>query len=112
MDEHVEHRPLDGVGVHPLTHGEVALRIQVDDENALPRLPQRDAEVERRRRLRDAALLVRERDDVRHHGVLVSRDRRRPGSRNRMEARRRLLDLDCRRVDSRLDPRLGPRQDP
>ena len=60
VDEDVEHRALDRVGVHPLAHREVALRIEVDDEHALPRLVQRDAEVERRRRLRDAALLVRE----------------------------------------------------
>ena len=60
VDEDVEHRALDRVGVHPLAHREVALRIEVDEEHALALLAQRDAEVERRRRLRDAALLVRE----------------------------------------------------
>ena len=74
MDEHVEHRALDRVRVHPLAHREVALRIEVDHEDAMPQLAERDAEVQRRRRLRDAALLVREHDDVRHQRALCARD--------------------------------------
>ena len=65
VHEHVEHRPLDRVRVHPLRHRQVSLRVEVDAEHAHPLLGQRDAQVERRRRLGDAALLVREGDHLR-----------------------------------------------
>ena len=65
VHEHVEHRALDRVRVQPLRHGQVALRVEVDAEDVEPPLPERHAEVERRRRLRDAALLVREREHLR-----------------------------------------------
>ena len=65
MHEHVEHRLLDRVGVQPLRHRQVALRVEVDQQHAMAVLGERDAEVERRRRLRDAALLVREDDHLR-----------------------------------------------
>ena len=45
MNEHVEHRPLDRVGVQALAHRQVALRVEVDEQhpdpispNATPRL--------------------------------------------------------------------------
>ena len=65
VDEHVEHRLLDRVRVQPLRHRQVALRVEVDQQHAVAPLGERDAEVQRRRRLRDAALLVREGDHLR-----------------------------------------------
>ena len=56
---------LDRVRVQALRHGQVALRVQVDQQHLVALLGERDAEVQRRRRLRDAALLVRERDHLR-----------------------------------------------
>src|SRR3954470_17899595 len=64
MDEHVVHRLLDRVRVDPLRHRQVALRIEVRAQDAMALLGEGDSEVERRRRLGDAALLVRERDDL------------------------------------------------
>ena len=109
MDEHVEHRAFDGVGVHPLAHRQVALRIEVDDENALARLSEGYAEVQRRRRLRDATLLVRERDDVRGHGTLAERSRCGLGGRNGVKTRYRLLDHGRRWVGRGFRSRLGSR---
>src|SRR6185295_9011927 len=54
--------PLDRVGIQALAHGQVALWIEVDKQNPQPLLGEGDAEIERSRRLRDSALLVRERD--------------------------------------------------
>jgi hypothetical protein len=62
VHEHVEHRPLEVVGVDPLAHRQVRLRVEVHGEHALAALGERDAQVERGRRLGDSALLVRERD--------------------------------------------------
>jgi hypothetical protein len=59
VDEHVEHRALDRVRVEPLAHGQVALRVQVAEQHPQVLLGQGDAQVERRGRLGDAALLVR-----------------------------------------------------
>ena len=64
MDEHVVHRLLQRVRVDALGHRQVALRIHVDAEHAMARLCERDGEVERGRRLGDAALLIRESDDL------------------------------------------------
>ena len=64
MDEHVEHRLLDLVGVDPLAHRQVALRVEVDAEDPVSRLGEGDREVEGRGRLRDAALLVGEADHL------------------------------------------------
>ena len=80
----------------------------------LPLLVQRDAEVERRRRLRDAALLVREGDDVRHQRAFGTG----AGSgadAGTAELERRLVDhgrlvLD-RLVRDGLGARLEPRQE-
>jgi hypothetical protein len=44
--------------------GQVGLGVEVDGEHALATLGQRDAEVERGRRLRNAALLVGECDHL------------------------------------------------
>ena len=106
MDEDVEHRAIDRVGVHPLAHREVPLRIEVDHEDAMPLLVERNTEVERGRRLRDAALLVREDDDVRHQRALClgSRGRRRDG----LEARGLVGDGDGLLLD-RFGDGLGTR---
>src|SRR5207253_11149043 len=63
VDEHVEHRALDLVRVPALAHRQVALRIEIDQEHAVALLGEGDAEVQRRGRLGDPALLVRERAD-------------------------------------------------
>ena len=110
MHEHVEHRALDRVGVHALAHGQVALGIEVDDEDAAPLFAERDAEVERRRRLRDAALLVRERDDLRHQPALRLGGRSRcwSGRRDGLQTRRVIDRLDRHVLDG-LGDRLGTR---
>ena len=64
MHEHVVHRRLDRVGVDALRHRQVALRVHVDAQHAVALLGERDGEVQRRRRLGDAALLVGEGDDL------------------------------------------------
>src|SRR3954469_23252229 len=69
VDEHVEHAHLDLVGVDPLTHGEVALRVHVHGEDAMAGLLEGDREVEGGGGLGHPALLVRERDHL--GGALV-----------------------------------------
>ena len=64
MDEHVVHRFLERVRVDALGHREVALRVHVDAQHAVPLLGEGGREVQRRRRLGHAALLVGERDDL------------------------------------------------
>src|SRR5829696_2988319 len=64
VDEHVVHRHLERVGVDPLRHRQVALRVEVHAEDAVPRLGEGDREVEGRCGLGDAALLVGEDDDL------------------------------------------------
>ena len=64
VHEHVEHRLLDRVGIDALGHRQVALRVHVAAEDAVALLGEGAGEVQRRRRLGDAALLVRERDDL------------------------------------------------
>ena len=83
VDEDVEHRALDRVRVHALAHGQVALRIEVDREHVEALLLECDGEIERRRRLRDAALLVGERDDLTQLDSLRSR---RPLARTREDS--------------------------
>src|SRR5579864_7218929 len=63
VDEHVEHRAVDLVRVPTLRHRQVALRVQIDREDLLALLGERDRSEERRRRLGDATLLIRECDD-------------------------------------------------
>ena len=65
VHEHVEHRLLDRVGVQALRHRQVALRVEVDQEHLEALLRERHAQVQRRRRLRDTTLLVREHDHLR-----------------------------------------------
>ena len=62
VDEDVVHRPVDLVGVEALAHRQVALRVQVDAEDAQPLLFEGDGQVEGGRRLRHPALLVGECD--------------------------------------------------
>jgi hypothetical protein len=64
VDEDVVHRRLQRVRIDPLGHREVALWIHVDAEHTVPLLDERRGQVERRRRLGDAALLVGEGDDL------------------------------------------------
>ena len=79
MGEDIEHRAVDLVGIPALRHREVALRVEVDREHAQPLLDEGHAEVERRRRLRDAPLLVRERDHPGHCRTVIGRPRVRTG---------------------------------
>src|SRR3954447_9504806 len=71
VHEHVVHRLVEGVGVDSLRHRQIALRVHVDAEDAKPLLHERDGQIERRRRLGDATLLVRESDDLRLMGCLI-----------------------------------------
>ena len=71
--EHVGHRALDRVEVDAETGGEVGLRVHVDAQDAVALLGERAGEVDRRGRLADAALLVRDRDHVRHRGITSNR---------------------------------------
>src|SRR3954447_265797 len=64
VDEHVEHALLDLVRIDALGHGQVALRVHVDAEDAVAGLLEGDGEVESGGRLGDAALLVSEGDDL------------------------------------------------
>ena len=64
VHEHVVHRFLERVRVDALGHRQVALRVHVDAQHAVPLLRERGGEVERRRRLGHPALLVGERDDL------------------------------------------------
>src|SRR5262249_29601908 len=66
VHQDVVHRALDRVRVEALAHGQVALRVEVDGQHAAPLLGEGDGQVEGRRRLRHAALLVGERDDPCH----------------------------------------------
>ena len=65
----VRHRSFDGVEVDPETGGEIRLRVHVDAQDAEPFFRQRAGEIDRRRRLADAPLLVGDRDHVRHRGI-------------------------------------------
>ncbi len=75
MHEDVVHRLLERVGIDPLRHREVALRVHVHAEDAMALLRERGREVERRRGLGDAALLICKGDDLRPfgHGRLARR---------------------------------------
>jgi hypothetical protein len=65
MHEHVVHRRVERVRVDALAHREVALRVEVDAEHTVPPLDERRSKVQRRGRLRHAALLICESDDLR-----------------------------------------------
>ena len=67
VDEHVVEALLDLVGVDPLAHRQVALRVEVDAEHPVAGLGEGDGEVQGGGRLGDPALLVGEGD---HVGVL------------------------------------------
>ncbi len=69
--EHVEHAEVERLDVDALAHGEVALGIEVDGEHPGTEVVEADAEVERRRCLGDAALLVGEGDDAGGSGHLA-----------------------------------------
>ena len=57
------------------THGGVALRIDVDEQHAAARRGERGREIHGGGRLADAALLVRDRDDALHGGILLRESR-------------------------------------
>jgi hypothetical protein len=77
VGEDIEHRPVDLVRVPALRHRQVALGVEVDGEHAHPLLGERDAEVEGRRRFRDAPLLVGEGDHPGHRRTAIRRPRER-----------------------------------
>src|SRR3954447_2006466 len=83
VHQHVEHRALDRVRVQALTHRQVALRIEVTEQHLEVLLGERDAEVERRRRLGDAAFLIGKRDHAAHRRPF---GRFGPDSRSRKQA--------------------------
>ena len=64
VDEDVVHRQVQGVRIDALRHRQVALGVHVDAQHPVSRLGERGGQVEGRRRLGDAALLVRERDGL------------------------------------------------
>jgi hypothetical protein len=64
VHQHVEHRPLQVVGVDPLAHGQVRLRVEINSQHPAPALHQRDPQIQRRCCLGNPALLVREGDDL------------------------------------------------
>ena len=110
VDEHVVHAPLDLVGIDPLAHRQVALRVEVDGQDLVAGLRECDGQVQGRRRLCDAALLVRERDDLRPALRLVAeRGARRPAGAGTASRRQRVGGADSilvavirrRRVDGR-----------
>src|SRR6185503_9089769 len=68
VDQHVVHGHLEAVRVDALRHGEVALWVHVDAEDAVALLGEGDGQVQGRRRLGDAALLICEGDDLGHVG--------------------------------------------
>jgi hypothetical protein len=68
-DEDVGHRDLDGVEVDPQARGEVRLRVHVDAQDAQAVLGERTGQVDGRRGLADAALLIGDRDHIRHRGL-------------------------------------------
>ena len=65
MHQHVVHRRLEAPVLDAQAGRGVALRIEVDDQRALAELGEAGADVDRRRRLADAALLVGDGDDPR-----------------------------------------------
>ena len=67
-DERVVDRELDLVARVADAARRVALRIEVDEQHAVPARRDRRGEVDRRRGLADAALLVRDSDDPGHGG--------------------------------------------
>ena len=69
VGEDVGHRSLDGVEVDAEAGGEIRLRVHVDAQDAVALFGEGAGEVDRRRRLADAALLVGDRDHVRHRGI-------------------------------------------
>ena len=75
VDEHVEHRLLERVGVDALRHREVALGVHVDAQDAVALLGEGRREVQRGGRLGDPALLVGEGDDRGLAGHVVLRSR-------------------------------------
>ena len=64
VHEHVVHRFVERVRIDALGHRQVALRVHVHAEHAVPLLREGGGEVQRRRRLGHATLLVGERDDL------------------------------------------------
>jgi hypothetical protein len=78
--QHVGHGPLEVLGVEAEAEGCARLGIKIDDEYPAPPLRQGSGQAHDRRGLRDAALLIRERDDaarpgrrlrVRHPSIVV-----------------------------------------
>ena len=69
VGEDVGHRAFDGVEIDAEARGQVRLGIHVDAEDAIALLSERAGEVDRRRRLADAALLIGDRDHVGHRGI-------------------------------------------
>ena len=69
VGEDVRHRSLDGVEVDAEAGRQVRLRVHVDAEDAVSLFRECSGQVDRRGRLADAALLISDRDHVRHLGI-------------------------------------------
>jgi hypothetical protein len=67
-DDHVVHPQGHGL-VHPHAGGGVGLGVEIAQEDPLPGLPQRGAEVDARGGLAHAALLIDNRNGFRQHGT-------------------------------------------
>ena len=66
FEEHVVDARVQRALVDARSHGRIALRIKVDDENAAPELSQPGGKIDRRRRLADAAFLIGDTEDSAH----------------------------------------------
>ena len=66
FEQDVVHARLEGALVDARAHGRVALRIEIDQQNAPAEVGQTGGEIDRGRRLADAALLVRDTEDLAH----------------------------------------------
>ena len=69
VGEDVGHRAVDGVEVDAKTGGEIRLRVHVDAQDSMAFFGEGPGQVDRRRRLADAALLIRDRDHMHHRGI-------------------------------------------
>ena len=83
VGEDIGHRLSTVLRLMPRPGRQVRLRIHVDAEDAIALFLEGPGEIDRRGRLADAALLVCDRDHLRHRGITSNLERRRDGRRGR-----------------------------
>src|SRR3954452_6069987 len=97
------------------TRSGVRLRVEVDDERALAGFGQASGEIDRSRRLADAALLIRQRVDLRHVARVLSPTdaygRRRSDAESRWESLPPCAEKASRRGCRQARPRAARRRD-